>query len=135
MLKKTLLWVLAVLLAGAAMIYQRSTGPTYPYKGALEHSGEAFKYKLIRTHETTHGATITMPYIESGNYSASINYKRYQTQDDVTKVDFKLNENNEFVAQLPVQPAAGKMEYYISGQIDGRSKFSISLKKGRKGSS
>ncbi len=35
-------------------------------------------------------------------------------------MDFQLAENKQFVAQLPVQPAAGKMEYFISGSIDGK---------------
>lgn len=121
MTKKILLWVLAIFLAFAAMIYQRSTGPTYEYKGYLEHDGEKYKYELLRSQETTEGAIIEMPYIDNANYSATLHYKRYQTKDSITSIDFQLNENNQFVAQLPVQPAAGKMEYFISGEINGAS--------------
>lgn len=124
MFKNIILWVVAVFLALAAMIYQRGTGPTYPYKGALDHAGVEYKYKLIRTHETTGGAMVEMPYIEGANYSAALNYKRYQTQDSLTVLNFSLDQNNKYVAQLPVQPAAGKMEYYITGSIDGKN-FSI----------
>ncbi|MEL6658925.1 MAG: hypothetical protein AAFY48_24430 [Bacteroidota bacterium] len=119
MLKKILLWVVAVFLALAAMIYQRSTGPTYEYKGYLENGGEEHKYELIRTHETTDGAKVTMPIIEGADYQATLNYKRYQTDDAITSVDFKLDETGALTAQLPVQPAAGKMEYYVTGSIDG----------------
>ncbi|MEO1021610.1 MAG: hypothetical protein AAFW89_03630 [Bacteroidota bacterium] len=101
------------------MIYQRSTGPTYEYKGHLENGGERYKYELIRSHETTGGAKIELPSVGNVEYNASLNYKRYQTKDTVTSIDFKLDENNQFVAQLPVQPAAGKMEYFITGSIDG----------------
>jgi len=124
MMKKTLLWFLAVFTAGAAMVYQRSTGPTYEYRGYLDHDGESFKYELLRSHETTGGAKTELPYFEGANYSASLHYKRYQTMDSVTAVDFQLDENKRFVAQLPVQPAAGKMEYFITGTIDG-NEFSI----------
>ena len=120
MIKKISIWVLSVLLALAAMIYQRSTGPTYEYKGQLEHAGEKYKYELIRTHETTGGAKIELPYFEGANYNATLNYKRYKTKDSITTVDFQLDENKQFVAQLPVQPAAGKMEYFINGSIDGK---------------
>ena len=120
MMKKVLLWVLAVFMALAAMIYQRSTGPTYEYKGYLEHAGEKYKYELLRSQETTEGAKIELPHIEGANYNASLNYKRYQTKDEITNLDFQLDENNQFVAQLPVQPAAGKMEYFITGTIDGK---------------
>ena len=124
MAKNILLWVLAIFLAVAAMIYQRSTGPTYEYKGSLEHAGETYKYKLIRTHETTGGAKIELPFVEGADYQASLNYKRYQTLDSITSLAFQQDGEQRFVAQLPVQPAAGKMEYYITGSIDGQA-FSI----------
>lgn len=120
-MKKVLLWVLSVLMAAAAMIYQRSTGPTYEYKGYLEKGGEEFKYELLRSQETTEGAKIELPNIEGADYSATLNYKRYQTQDDITSLDFKLDSDSRFVAQLPIQPAAGKMEYFITGSIDGNA--------------
>lgn len=120
MLKKILIWVLAIFLALAAMIYQRSTGPTYEYKGKLEHKGEKVKYELIRTHETTAGASIQMPKIEDADYTASLNYKRYQTSDSFTALAFAENADGNFTAQLPVQPAAGKMEYFITGSLNGK---------------
>ena len=120
MIKKVLLWVLAVFLALAAMIYQRSTGPTYEYKGHLEHDGESYKYELLRSQETTEGAKITMPYVDGADYSATLHYKRYQTNDSLTALDFRLDENKQFVAQLPLQPAAGKMEYFVTGVLGGK---------------
>ncbi|MEM7105746.1 MAG: hypothetical protein AAF502_21590 [Bacteroidota bacterium] len=119
MVKKILIWVLAIFGAAAAMIYQRSTGPTYEFKGNLEYDGKTHKYELLRSHETTEGAKIELPYFDVATYTATLHYKRYQTQDSITTLNFQLDENKRFVAQLPVQPAAGKMEYYISGAIDG----------------
>ena len=123
MTKKIILWVLSVLLAAAAMIYQRSTGPTYEYKGYIEHGGEKYKYELLRSKETTDGAKIVLPNIEGKDYNATLHYKRYQTEDAITKLDFKLDNNNQFFAQLPLQPSAGKMEYFITGSIDGEKFF------------
>jgi hypothetical protein len=119
-MKKTLIWVLSVILALSSMIYQRSTGPTYKYKGQLEHAGKNYKYGLLRSQETTEGAQITLPNIEDAKYTATLHYKRYQTKDSVTALEFNLNKDKQFVAQLPVQPAAGKIEYFISGVIDGK---------------
>lgn len=120
MIKKILLWIFAIVLAVSAMIYQRSTGPTYEYRGNLVHKGENYKYELLRSQETTEGAKIELPYFENLNYTATLNYKRYQTSDDITSIDFQLNADNKFIAQLPIQPSAGKMEYFISGNIDGK---------------
>lgn len=115
-----MIWVLAVFMAVAAMIYQRSTGPTYEFKGKLEHEGERYKYELLRTQETTEGAQIVMPNIKGVEYSATLNYKRYQTDDAFTAVDFRLKDE-QLVARLPIQPAAGKMEYYITGNLGGEA--------------
>ncbi len=90
--KKIFLWVFAVFMALAAMIYQRSTGPTYEYKGYLEHAGEKYNYELLRSQETTEGAKIQIPYFEGANYTASLHYKRYQTKYSVTSVDFTDNK-------------------------------------------
>lgn len=127
MLKQILLWLLAVILALSAMIYQRSTGPTYEYRGELEHAEETYKYELLRSQETTEGAKIQLPYLEGVDYNATLNYKRYQTNDDITPLAFQLDSEKNFIAQLPIQPAAGKMEYYITGSIDGKT-FNIPAK-------
>jgi len=120
MTKKILLWVLAVIIALSAMIYQRSTGPTYEFKGKLEYKGKEYKYELLRSQETTEGAKIELPTIEGINYEATLHYKRYQTMDSLTHRSFQLDNDNRFIAQLPIQPAAGKMEYFISGTIEGK---------------
>jgi hypothetical protein len=120
MAKKISVWILTLFLALVAMIYQRSTGPTYEFKGYLENGDESIKYELIRTHETTSGAKVEMPQIDSKSYNATLNYKRYRTKDSVTALKFKLDESR-FIAQLPVQPAAGKIEYFVTGDINGKS--------------
>lgn len=50
-----------------------------------------------------------------------MHYKRYQTNDPITPLAFQLDGSQQFTAQLPVQPAAGKMEYFITGTIDGKA--------------
>ncbi len=90
----------------------------------LEHAGTSHKYELLRSHETTGGAKIVMPYVDDANFTATLHYKRYLTEDAITTLDFQLDENNQFAAQLPVQPAAGKMEYFITGSVNGTA-FSI----------
>lgn len=123
-MKRALIWVLAVLMALAAMIYQRSTGPTYEFKGKLEHEDQHYKYELLRSQETTEGAKILMPAIEGLAYNATLHYKRYQTDDAFTALDFSVDENQQLMAQLPLQPAAGKMEYFITGNL-GEEAFQI----------
>ena len=119
-MKNIFLWVVAVIITIAAAIYQRTTGPTYPIKGTLETQGQAYKYKLLRTHETTAGAKITLPDTGASDFKAALHYKRYMTKDTMTVLAF-TKDTDVFTAQLPVQPSAGKMEYFITGNINGKS--------------
>ncbi len=76
--------------------------------------------KILLWIETSSKAIIKLPNIPDTDYQATLNFKRYQTTDNITKTPFTRNDANEFIAHLPVQPAAGKMEYSISGSIDGQ---------------
>ncbi len=119
-MKQFLLWLLAIILMFASVIYQRTTGPTQPFTGKLSLDETKYKYKLLRTHETTEGAKIELPNTGVSDFSASLHYKRYQTTDSLTVVPFIL-EDERFKAQLPVQPSAGKMEYFIEGSMAGKA--------------
>ncbi len=139
-MKQFSLWLLAIIITVAAVLYQRATGPTYPFKGSLTTNNLEYKYKLIRTHETTAEAIVTLPKVESSDFSANLHYKRYQTQDSLTVIPFsrvilepevgflvdlfpslKRKSDEAFGANLPVQAAAGKMEYFLTGSINGES--------------
>ena len=119
-MKQFLLWLLAIVITVAAVLYQRTTGPTYPVKGSLTANVKEYKYKLIRTHETTGAAIISLPNMDSSNLEAFLHYKRYQTQDEITLLPFTL-DGEEYIAQLPIQPSAGKMEYFVEGTLDGKA--------------
>lgn len=116
-MKKFFLWILALMIMISAIIYQRTTGPTYPFRGEIQAGDKVHKYKLLRSHETTHGAPITLPDTGDGDFSATLHFKRYKTADEITTTPFEkksLEEGgSEWVAALPVQPAAGKMEYFV----------------------
>ena len=119
-MKKTLLWILAVLIMFSAVIYQRMTGPTYPYRGTIEAEGESFKYRLVRSQETTGMARVALPDPNGASLDAQLHYKRFKTNDTLAVEPF-VKEGDEWAAYLPIQPAAGKMEYFVEALVDGRS--------------
>ncbi len=110
-----LLWVGAVLIMAAAAIYQRRTGPTYPLRGEIDAGSEAYAYALVRSQETTARARVALPRPGEGA-SATLTWRRYPTNDDFSSIPFAEEsgeEGPELAAYLPVQPAAGKIEYYV----------------------
>ena len=116
--KNTLLWVLAVVLTFSIIIYQRSTGPTYPKKGEIQIGSEVIKYKLLRTHDTDINAPVEIE-VDDQNITGILTYKRFKSYDDWTTVEMK-RKGEKLVSVLPFQPSAGKIEYFITLNKDGQ---------------
>lgn len=113
-----LLWVGAILMMASAAIYQRRTGPTYPLRGDIVVGTEAYRYALVRSQETTEEARVALP-MPGADASATITYRRYPTNDEFTTVALveEMGEDGaELAAYLPLQPAAGKIEYRVDVQ-------------------
>ncbi len=116
-----LLWVGAVLIMAGAAIYQRRTGPTYPLRGEVAVGADAYRYELVRSQETIERARVALPRPGAGA-SGTMTYRRYPTSDDFTTVEMAVEEGEEgpeLAAYLPIQPAAGKMEYYLELETAG----------------
>lgn len=125
------LWIVAFVLAASAMIYQRATGPTYPLKRTITLDGEVHKYEFLRSHETTAGApvTLTLPP-EAPPLEATLHWRRFPKKEDYRAVSMKetrvrtttkdedgkptVSQSTNYEAVLPPQPAAGKVEYYVT---------------------
>ena len=125
-MKKFLYWFLAVVITLVLSIYQRTTGPTYPKKLSVELRGESFQVKLPRS-GVQQDAVVKLPIpgdLSRESASAptapvpmSLHYRRFPTADEYSSVDFSL-KNGVWQAALPVQPVAGKLQYYLT--IDGK---------------
>ena len=121
-MKKSVYWLLAVVITLVLSIYQRMTGPTYPKKITVELRGESYQIKLPRSgvqHDEivklpTHGdRSHELGAEPTGPVPMSLHYRRFPTSDDYTTVDFQW-QDGEWQAALPVQPVAGKLQYYIT---------------------
>ena len=128
-MKKSVCWLFAVIITLVLSIYQRMTGPTYPKKVTVELNGESYKIKLPRSGvqkdeiitltEQTHGdrSRELSGGEPMGPVPMSLHYRRYPTTNDYTTVDF-VRKDSVWQAALPVQPVAGKLEYYLT--VDGK---------------
>lgn len=116
-MKKAAYWFLAIVITLALSIYQRMTGPTYPKKVVVELSGENYKVKLPRS-GVQQDEVITLKDVPQTQGDMTLHYRRYPTSDEYTTIDFKYIDG-EWQAALPVQPVAGKLQYYIT--VDGKN--------------
>lgn len=133
-MKTFIFWLLAFVITISAAIYQRATGPTYPKKMVISVNNVDYKLKLVRSLGLDEDPTVKLN-INDATISAKIYYRRYLTNDEFNTVDFKfkskpidsfimnkifgMTKDEGFFAEVPQQPAAGKIEYYfeISDQL------------------
>jgi hypothetical protein len=110
-MKKTLIWISAIIVTLATVTYQRMTGPTYPVEASLETGGQTVKASLPRSHggEGDREIRIEVPDQETGG---KIIFRRFKTGDPYDTIRM-VRQGTALVGYLPHQPPAGKLEYRV----------------------
>ena len=108
---RLILWVLAFALMLSAAIYQRLTGPTHPERGRVELASKSWRYRLVRSGSTDEGALVRLPAIAPAE-EIVLRHRRYPIDEPFARAPFQREEEG-WSARLPVQPAAGKVEYFV----------------------
>ncbi len=127
-MKVVLYWILAIFITLVAVIYQRTTGPTYDRKMDVVVNDSTYQLKLVRSMEIGSGSEVKLD-IDDQNISAKLYYKRYPSREAYQSVDFvyanrkvdnwlmnkvfNIYEETGWFAKVPEQPAAGKIQYYF----------------------
>ena len=111
--------MIAAVLTLSAVVYQRVTGPTHEKKIRTEIGGKTLRVDLIRSHETTSDAVVQLE-IPDTTIKGTLVFRRYPTNDPWRRHHMvRMKTNPEILAGvLPVQPAAGKLEYYVALEKD-----------------
>ncbi|MCU0224727.1 MAG: hypothetical protein MUF27_11825 [Acidobacteria bacterium] len=104
-----LLWVLALAATLATAAYQRLTGPTHPVRVKTEIGGAPVSGKLPRSHGGEGGAIVSL-VVPDPAVTGELAWRRFPTDDPWIDVPL-LRLGEELAAELPHQPAAGKLEY------------------------
>ena len=105
------LWTVAFVLTLVSAVYQRMTGPTYPVRGSVTLGGQTYRLQLERTHVTGEDQAIKVR-IPDQAVQGEVKWRRYPTNEPHQTIP--LARTGEFLeAALPMQPAAGKLEYQL----------------------
>lgn len=129
LMKKILIWLLAFIITILAAYYQRRTGPTHPRRTDVTINNNHYELRLVRSLGLDERSEIKLG-IRDTSIRASLYYKRFRTDDEYREVPFiyktypvnsfvmnrifKMTEESGFFADIPPQPPAGKLQYYIS---------------------
>ncbi|MEI8112079.1 MAG: hypothetical protein WCI54_00530 [Bacteroidia bacterium] len=127
-MNKTILGILAFVITISAAVYQRRTGPTYPKRFVVSANGVDYHLKLVRSLALNDEPEVMLG-IKDSTVKAKIYYKRYLSKDELQVADFQFKstpvhsfimnkifhvyKEEGFFAEVPKQPAAGKIEYYF----------------------
>jgi len=116
-LKIVLFWVLAVALSIAAMVYQKTTGPTYPKKYELSYQNDEFSFSLPRSNNGRPGdypVEIELPE----DFSANLIWRLFPSENPWETVVME-RKGDLLTTSLPHQPPAGKIEYHLELMAGG----------------
>ena len=127
-MKKFILWSLAFIITITAAIYQRHTGPTYPKEVKVTLNDNVYDLKLVRSLALNEKSEVKLN-ITDATVKARLFFKRFKSDEEyqATEFSYKVSpvnsflmnkifnvyENKGFYAQVPQQPSAGKLEYYL----------------------
>ena len=127
-MKKFILWFLAFIITIGAAIYQRHTGPTYPKKVDVNLNNNLYELNLVRSLALDERAEVKIKIYDT-TVKAKLYFKRFKTDDEYQETEFtyrvypvnsflmnkvfKIYEEKGFFANVPQQPAAGKLQYYL----------------------
>lgn len=117
--KSILLWILSVIIMLAAASWQRMSGPTYPKSGEVIIDNEVVEFKLLRSFDSGKDALVSI-LISGDNISGNVLYKRFNTNDEWTKIAMKKC-GDTLLAFLPTQPPAGKLTYEVFLESENES--------------
>ncbi len=109
-MKKFLFLTIALIITVAAAMYQRTTGPTYPKKVTVMVEGTEYSFSLKRSQTNTRSCLIKFEVPAGVN--GELYYKKFRVDEEWTVVAMQ-HDGTVLAGELPSQPAAGKLEYFI----------------------
>jgi hypothetical protein len=125
-MKRTLIWIFAIGLTITAAIYQRLSGPTYPMKTEVDTGKQKINLNFPRSHAGDTDCELILPVADI-MVKGYMEYRKYPTKEEFQRVDFS-RQGDRLIADLPLQPVAGKLEYRIFLEREGES---ISVNNGK----
>ncbi len=117
-MRKSLSWILAVVLTLASAVYQRLTGPTHPARGKAAVGGAEVGYRLPRSASNDMDCEVSIR-IADPTVTGTLVYRRFKTEDAWTTLGLE-RRGDRLVGLLPRQPAAGKLAYKVILDAGGR---------------
>jgi hypothetical protein len=109
--RRVLLWILAVIITVFSAYYQRRTGPSKPLRGKVTIENSTVPFRLLRSEVVGRNAPVTVT-VSDTTVKGIVRYRRYKSDDAWTTVPMQ-RQGDRLIMDLPHQPAAGKIMYFV----------------------
>ena len=120
MKKNALFWLLAFVLTLILAVYQRLSGPTYPIRGSETVAGKTARYKFNRSWTSYRPLPVSVFLAEDG-LELRLHHRRFPfSADENWTVVAMKKKDGMFQAEVPGQPAAGKVAYKVEATAKGK---------------
>jgi hypothetical protein len=116
-MKKSISWIIAVLITLSVGIFQFMMNMTHPLVVQVNTGKERIECELKRSYSGISDCPIVLP-IRDLKVSGYILYKIYPSENPVSKINFN-REGDKLIARLPVQKPSGKLEYSVFLEREG----------------
>jgi hypothetical protein len=113
------LWLLALLVTLSSAVYQRLTGPTRPARGTVTLGATEVKLRLLRSWAGEGDLAVAVKAPDP-KVTGSVAWRRYPTNDAFAALPL-VRDGETLKAALPHQPPAGKVEYQVRLEREGKS--------------
>ena len=115
------LWVAAFGILISLTLLKNMPGPSHPMRGTAELAGgEAITYRLPRSDEGRGALRVSIPILSRGA-QASLEWRRYPTDEPFRALPMRRTAEGRLEAKIPGQPPAGKVEYRIVVDAEGET--------------
>ena len=110
-IKSVMLWTISIILMAGIVVYQKTTGPTYPKKGDKEIYGQNIDYSLPRSNDGSYTVKVFV-IDDSRTLHGTYKFKRFKSHDNWAELDL-TRAGDTLSFDIPHQPAAGKVMYQL----------------------
>ncbi len=114
------LWIVATVLTLVFGAWQRVSGPTYPIYGHDALGGQAFRYKLERTHAGAGDAVVRIAL--DAPAEGTLEWREHEPAGPWSAVPMtSLSSEKGLAAAIPHHPAPQKVDYRVTLRAGGSS--------------
>lgn len=110
-MRKSLIWIISILVTIGAAVFQRQTGPTHPQIYRLKDVNSNTRIHLPNSHSGNSDCEIKI-FDPDNRLNGFVIYRRYPTDEPFDTIIMQ-SKGEHLTGHLPSQPPAGKLEYSV----------------------